>query len=737
MKRTLAALVIGLLAAMVVIGLYLAGMPFLELMELKSRDALFRLRPAISMQASKVVVVAVGERSLDRAGRWPWPRTITARLVEKIMAAGAGSLGLDLGFFEPDNRLALQAVLQLQKAAQAGKPMDLDQLIARHHPDYRLATAIAQHRDKVCLGYFFHTDQREVAHLDRKEIKARIKAIAKFAFPMVRYRTPAALEARLPTAVAPENNLPLLIKASRWGGFFNVLPDYDGVVRRIPLVVRCGDELFPSLALVALARLAGKPLPALTVTAHGLEGVEVGGARIPVDEQGRLAVNFRGGAATVPVVEAVDVMTGKAPPRALQGKAVVLTVSAAGVMDHRPTPVAALLPGGYILAQAMDNILAGDFLVKTNWSSLWDLAACLVLALAGALLLAWLHPVAGGVSVLGLAAAYAAVVYLAFTRGLLISLVHPLVALALAGAAGVLYRYLVLDKDKQFIRRAFGQYLSPAVIERLTKNPEALELGGEKKVLTVVFADIRGFTTISEVLEPEVLASVLNTFMNRLTQEVLDQGGVLDKYMGDAIMAFFGAPMEQPDHAARACRAALGMIAQVEALKPRWEEMKVPSLDLGVGANTGPMVVGNMGSDLRFDYTVIGDSVNLGSRLEGQTKEYGVSIVVSQSTRAACENGFHFRALDLIRVKGKKEPVAIHQLIGPGDQAAPPWLAAAEEAFALYLKRDFSRAAGLYGQVLAVAPQDVTAAMLRQRCLAYAQSPPPPEWDGAMTKKTK
>jgi adenylate cyclase len=737
MKRTLAAVVLGLLAAGVVIALYLTGAPFLELLELKSRDALFRLRPPVSMADSRVVVVAVGERSLDRVGRWPWPRTLTARLVEGIMAQGARAVGLDMGFFEPDNRLALRAVVELQRAAQAGRPLKLEELIAKYHPDYVLAQAIAKHRDKVVLGYFFHTEKREVGHLGAKEARKRVKAIAKFAFPVVRYRSPKAMGVRLPTAIAPENNLPLLVKAARWGGYFNVQPDYDGVVRRIPLVMRCGEELFPSLALVTLARLEGQPLPALTVTAHGLEGIGLAGRRIPVDEQGRLPINFRGGALVTPVVEAVDVLAGKAPPGALKGKAVVLTVSAAGVMDHRPTPLAAQMPGGFILAQAMDNILKGDFLVRTNWSSLWDLAACLLLALAGALLMAWLHPVAGGASALGLAGAYAVVVYASFTRGWLLSLVHPLVALLLAGAGGVLYRYLVLDKDKQFIRRAFGQYLSPSVIERLVKNPKGLELGGEKKELTVLFADIRGFTTISETLEPEVLASVLNTFMNRLTQQVMLQGGVLDKYMGDAIMAFFGAPVEQPDHAARACRAALGMIVEVKGLKPRWEKMGVPFLDLGVGANTGPMVVGNMGSDLRFDYTVIGDSVNLGSRLEGQTKEYGVSIVVSQTTRTACEEDFHFRVLDLIRVKGKSEPVAIHELIGPRDQQAPPWLPWAEEAFARYLERDFADAARLYEKVLAQAPGDRAAALLRERCLTYAQEPPPPDWDGAVTKKSK
>ncbi|MCB2190579.1 MAG: adenylate/guanylate cyclase domain-containing protein [Deltaproteobacteria bacterium] len=737
LKRYLVTLAIGLLAGLLVVGLYLSGMPFLELMELKSRDAIFRLRPPLKMDQSKIMVVAIGERSLDQLGRWPWSRTLIADLVETIMRAGAGVLALDMGFFEPDNRLALSAVLELQKAAQKCRPMDLEEFIGRHHPDYRLALTIARHRERICLGYFFHTDRRQISHLEGKATKERIRAITKFAFPIVRYSSPAALEANLPTAVAPENNLPLLIKASRWGGYFNVLPDYDGVVRRIPMIMRCEEEIFPSLALLTLARLAGKPLPPLTVTTHGLAGIELAGVHIPVDEQGRLPINFRGGSDVVPVLEAADVINGRAPPDSLKGKAVLLVVSAAGVMDHWPTPIATLMPGGFIQAQAMDNILRGDYLVKTNFSSLWDLIACLFLALAAAVLLAWLHPVAGATSALGLAATYTAMVYVAFTRGLLLSLVHPLVALSLAGVAGLLYRYFVLEKDKQFIRRAFGQYLSPAIIEELTKNPEGLELGGEKKELTVLFADIRNFTNISEVIEPEVLASVLNTFMNRLTQEVLAQGGVLDKYIGDAIMAFFGAPVEQPDHPARACRAALGMVLQAEGLKFHWEKMGVPPLDLGVGINTGIMVVGNMGSDLRFDYTVIGDSVNLGSRLESQTKDYGVSIVVSQSTRLSCDEEFHFRVLDLIRVKGKNDPVLIHQLIGPADQPAPPWLDAAEEAFALYLDRDFIGASKFYDRVLALNPGDYAAELLGERCLGYLEQPPPSDWDGTLSKESK
>lgn len=737
MKKVLIIVLIGLVCGGLVLGLYLRGVPFLELMELKARDAMFKARGPLSMRGSPVAVVAVGERSLDAVGRWPWPREKTARLLQAVLDQGVKSLGLDLGFFEPDNRVALQALLAMDKAAQAGKPLKLEQVLGRFHPDFVLAQVVAAHRERVVLGYFFHTERRQVEHLDEKEARRRVKAVAKFAYPVVRFTSPAAMEAPFPLGLAPENNVPILIKAARWGGYFNVLPDYDGVVRRIPLVIKCAQDYFPSLAVVTLSRFLGQPLPALKIYPYGLESVRLGPLTLPVDERGRFRINFRGGSAVLPVVEAVDVLTGQAPPGALQGKAVVISVTAAGVMDHRPTPLAAQMPGGYILAQAMDNMLAGDYLNKTNWTSLLDLAAIMALALCAALLLSLLHPVPGGLAALGLAGGYIWLVFELFKRGWLLSVVHPLLALGLAGAAGVVFRYLVLEKDKKYIRRAFQYYLSPSVIHELLKNPGRLELGGVKAELSVLFADVRGFTTISEKLEPDVLASVLNMFMDRMSQAVLDNEGVLDKYMGDAVMAFFGAPVEQPDHAARACRTGLAMMSQVEALEPEWERLGVPPLSLGVGANTGPMVVGNMGSSLRFDYTVIGDNVNIASRLEGQTKEYGVGMVVSQSTRDAAADWFHFRKLDLIRVKGKTRPVAIYEVVSENHSPAPEWVALAEEAFEAYLARDFRGALALYAQILARKPRDQASLILQARCQQYLREPPPDDWDGAETKQSK
>ncbi len=737
MKKALLIALIGLVAGAVVVGLYLRGVPFLEHMELKARDTMFKARGDLSMTGSKVAVVAVGERSLDVVGRWPWPREKTARVIEQVLAAGVKSLGLDVGFFEPDNRVALQALLTMQKAAEAGRPLKLEQVISRFHPDFVLAQTVHKNRDRVVLGYFFHTEKYQVEHLDKKEAKRRVKAVAKFAYPVVRFTSPAAMEAPFPEGHAPENNVPILVKTARWGGYFNVLPDYDGVVRRLPLVIECRGDYFPSLAIVTLSRYFNQRLPALKIHPFGLESIKLGPIDLPVDEQGRFLINFRGGSAMVPVVEASDLLTKKAPKGVLKDKAVLLTVTAAGVMDHRPMPLSAQTPGGYIMAQAMDNMLKGDFLQKTNMTRLWDLAAMVVMALLAALLLSLLHPLPGGFAALGLAGAYTWVGYEAFSQGWLLSVIHPLVAIGLAGAAAVVYRYLSVEKDKKYIKKAFQFYLSPSVIAELLKTPGGLELGGEKRDLTVLFADVRGFTTISEKLEPDVLASVLNMFMDRMSQAVLDNEGVVDKYMGDAIMAFFGAPIDQPDHAVRACRSGLAMVAQVKALQPEWERLQVPPMTLGVGANTGPMVVGNMGSSQRFDYTVIGDNVNVGSRLEGQTKEYGVDMVVSQSTMEACADDFHFRKLDLIRVKGKTLPVGIYEVVAEADSPAPEWVGLANQAFAAYLDRDFAGAVALYERILEIKPGDKTSQMLLDRCQGYIAEPPGPDWDGAVTKKTK
>jgi len=736
-KRLGIPLLIGLASAALVLALFAVGTTFLALMELKATDAMFRARGPIPAKSGKVAVVAVDERSLDQLGRWPWPRGLTARLIRAIVALGPRSLGLDMGFFEPDNRLPVKAVVEVARAAEAGRKVDLRGVLTRYHPDVLLARAVAQARDKLVLGYFFHIGSRQVAYLDRKEVKKRRALIAKFAFPAVRYTSPQAMERRLITAYLPEGNQPIINAAARWGGYFNVLPDLDGVVRRLPLVLQCGESFYPSLALVTLARFLGVRLPVLTIHPYGLEGLRLGEIDIPVDYLGRMRINYRGRAAAIPTVSAADVLSGRTPGKALAGKAVILSVTAAGLFDHSPTPFDRQLPGCYIHAQAMDNILAGDFLVTTDWTRLVDYLGILVLGLGGALLMGLFKPLPGaGLTALA-GAGYVYGVYRLFLAGYLLGVIHPVMALVLAAAGVTIYRYLFEEREKRYVKKAFQYYLSPQVIEEVMKDPQALKLGGSKRELTVLFADIRGFTTLSEKLDPEVLAQVLNLFLDRMTRRILEQEGTLDKYIGDAIMAIFGAPAHHPDHALRACRAALALVRETRELEAEWERRGTPNLALGVGLNSGPMVVGNMGSSLRFDYTVIGDNVNLASRLEGQTRTYGVDVVVSQATRDLAAEQFHFRPLDVIRVKGRHEPVTIYELMGEADHPAPAAVELSTRGLELYLSRRFPEALECFQRILAEQPQDTPARILAERCRQLIAHPPGEDWDGVETKTSK
>jgi len=737
LKKIVIPLLIGLALACLVLGAYLYGFSFLETIELKAQDTLFKVRGPIPMGSGKVVVVTVDERSLDEEGRWPWPRHKVAALIQAVSDAGAKTIGLDIGFFEPDDRFQAEAVMEILTSARAGNIPSEEDILYSYHPDVVLAQTIASLPADVVLGYFFHMNKSDVAHVTKAEVKARRKAINKFASPAVRFRSEAAMDRPLVKAYAPENNQPILIQAARAGGFFNLPPDTDGVLRKVPHVIECSSRHFLSLTLTTLTRFLGVQKPVIDIHDFGMETIKLGSRDIPVDEKGRMWINFRGGPGAVDIYEASDVLAGRIEPGALAGKAVIIGVSAIGIQDVRTTPFATVHPGVEVQAQVVDNILTGDFLIRPGWAALFDMAAILALALIAALLIALTTPVIGGVLAVVAGAAYLWLVYYFFLDGWLLRAVHPILALAASGVAIIAYRYLTEEREKKWVRNAFQHYLNPSVIATVLKDPSNLSLSGEKKELTVLFSDIRGFTTISEGLEPEVLSRALNTYLDKMTAIVFAHDGVLDKYIGDAVMAIWGAPMPQADHSKRACRAALDMMREVHALEAVWDEMGVPHFVIGIGINTGPMVVGNLGSHLRFDYTVIGDNVNLGSRLEGQTKAYGVDIIVSESVKKASEDEFDFRVLDLIRVKGKTEPVAIYQLVGQKDEKQAQFCRLAEEAFGSFMARDFEGADGLLEQMLEFREEDVPALILQARCREYQAQPPPDDWDGVETKKEK
>lgn len=727
------------LAVFIMAGVvYMAGLPFLELMQLKVEDALFLARGPLKDQSGKVVVVSIGERSLDEQGRWPWSRGKMARLIDKIKNQGAACIGLDMGFFEPEQAIPLEAVVQMAQDAAQGKPIDLEKILMENHPDLVLAQAMARPPCDVVLGFFFHTDKRDVAYLSDEEVSERRARIAKYAFKQVAYQSEAAMDhAPVFSCYVPENNQPVMEAATNFAGYYNVRPDVDGSVRRLALAARCGDLYYPSLSLGMLARLQGLPLPRIYVSEYGLDEIRLGDVTIPVDQEGMLRVRYLGGVAAMPDVEATDILEGRELPHDFKGKAVLINVSAMGVHDRLPTPFNRQLPGAMIHAQTMDNILSGNFLVRTPMMTFWDLGAMLALCLLGAWLMSLGRPwLAAGLTVLlWFGALYAG--YRLFIAGYLVNLIFPLGALFLTAVAVTAYRYLVEAREKRQVRKTFQHYLSPAVIEQIMDNPDQLKLGGERKELSVLFVDIRGFTTLAEGMDPVDLASLLNAFTDGMTEVILEHGGLVDKYIGDSVMAVFGAPVDQPDHALRACRAALAMVAKVAELNRELPQAQGRNLAVGVGVNSGPMVVGNMGSRLRFDYTVIGDNVNLASRLEGQTREYGVEIIVSKTTREMCGDDLQFRILDLIRVKGKNEPVAIYELVAEARADVPVCAGQYAQAFSRYQDRNFGDALSILQGLEQDGHSDTACRLLADRCRAYSQTPPPDDWDGVETKSTK
>lgn len=710
LKKYFASLALGLLASGVIFALAIYGTPFLHLMELKAVDALFMARGPISMQDSRVAVVSIGERTLDRQGRWPWPRTKVAVLVQAVADYQAQAIGLDLGFFEPDNRFSYEAINAVIKAARQGKPLSNEHIVTNFHPDVVLATTLNRLHGRIVMGYYFHMTEDKVTHLSMQEIKKRRQSLDRFAYPAVRFHGRKALSTPMITAIAPETIQAILLDAAKAAGYFDVLPDSDGVIRRLPLVIKCGSRYFPPLGVRTLAAYLQTSLPVLDIYETGLAFIKLGPRRIPVDSKGRMWINLRGGSGAVKIYEATDLMEKKLRPGILKGKAVLVGASAMGLFDVKSTVYSPVQPGVEVQAQVMDNILKGDFLAKPSWAGVFGLCAIMGMGLCGTLFMGVMRPLWGGVASLILAIIYILVAYNIFILGYVINVIYPVLALLAAGACVGLYRNLTEEKEKRWLRHTFGFYLDQAVIDRLASDPSQLNMAGEKKELSVLFSDIRGFTSISEKMEPERLAQQLGIYLERMTYEVFEYEGVLDKFIGDAVMAFYGAPIDQPDHAIRACKTALAMVQATHDLDQVWKDKNLPILRSGVGINTGPMIVGNLGSPLRMDYTVIGDSVNLASRLEGLTRPLGVDIIVGHTTRDQCVNEFYFRPLAMVRVKGKEELVEAYQLIGPRRGFdPPPVLEKSEKAFDLLREGDLKGCLKLNQEILERYPHDQPA----------------------------
>ncbi len=635
---------------------------------------------------TRYVIVAIDNKSLAELGRWTaWDRTLYARLIDTLKAANAREIVFDVGFFEPAPG------------------------------DEELARAIRDARDVVQPLVGMPEDQG------------------------------GAGLTRLRTAGMPRAEL---LPGTALMGAANVIADGDGSVRTIPLAFDVDGQKVPSLSLAGVA-VALRQDQSLQLN-QSPPVFRFAGRDIPVTERVGMRVNYVGppsfpeGPQTFKTVSIVDAIEGRVDPATFDDKRIFVgLLGAQGFADDYWTPVSTTqtgkMAGVEIHVNAAATLEKAAFITPENPRV--TIAIVLLFAVITGFASARFGIVKGLGVVIGLALLYLAIAGQMFDRGQLVNLVYPLLALALPYAGTATYYVVFEERHARFLRGAMGRYLSPSVMEEIVLRPELLRLGGEKRDMTVMFSDIRGFTSFAEELDPQELVTLLNEYLTAMTNVIYRHDGVLDKYMGDAIMAFWNGPVSQPDHARRGCLAGLDMLQTLKELHERWSDRGIPPLNMGVGVNTGAMSVGNMGSDTRFDYTVMGDAVNLASRLEGTNKEYATNIVISQMTLDEVKSeGFVVRFLDLVTVKGKAQPVAVYELIGRAGEFGPftpELLDVYERGIYLYRRQRFAEAEAAFQYVLTARGEDGPAAMYLERCAELTAAPPPPDWDGVyvMTHK--
>ncbi|HET9552157.1 MAG TPA: adenylate/guanylate cyclase domain-containing protein, partial [Anaeromyxobacteraceae bacterium] len=471
-------------------------------------------------------------------------------------------------------------------------------------------------------------------------------------------------------------------------------------------------------------------------------GLRVGALEIATDDYGRAPLNYYGSYRDFPSWSATDLLHGRIPREQLRGKIAIVGTTAPGTWDQRVTPFDAIAPGVITHATFVDNVLHGELLERSQWVVLAEVA----MMAAASVVLAWLFARVGSraaaPALLAVTALWVAVAALALRRfNLVLASGLPLVQVFGMFLAATTYRFFSEEREKRKARERFSRFLAPAIVDEVLSQEGSLRLGGEKRELTALFADIRGFTTISERLDPHVLLGVLNQYLTPMTDVIVSgHQGTLDKYMGDAIMAFWGAPRPQPDHALRACRAALAMLAELDRLRAGWAAQGLPDIDIGVGLNSGPMSVGFVGSQDRFyNYTVLGDAVNLASRLEGANKEYGTRILIGEETWRQVRDQVVSRPLDLVRVKGKREPVRIHELLAlaPGPAGLGPFLEAFAWGLAAFQAQRWDEATARFQEADRLRGGDAPSRVYLARCEAMRRAPPGPGWDGVFEMKTK
>lgn len=725
-----------------------------QLARLWTFDTYQRIEPRVYDSALPVRIVDIDDESLAQIGQWPWPRSRIADLVDRLHEAGAAVVVFDVLFAEPDRTSPAHVVANWPEGIEDG---DLRARIATL-PDHDQLLAEAFARGRVVAGFTF-TRSREYAPPPPPKAGVGLGGSPPHPF--------------LPAYSAAISNLPALGASAAGIGNINFEADADGLIRRVPLFTQyvapgttpTYDDpfrlppLYPTLGAEALRVAQGAQGFNIRMSdasgeggvdeSSGIADIRIGQLRVPTSGDGHVWLRYTGHE-PARYLSAWRLWSDAEPIKAedrLEGAIVLVGTSAPGLFDLRATPLNSIIPGVEVHAELVEQILNGSFLTRPDWTLGAELAAFALLGFFLVLLLPTLGVTASAVVCLAAITAGVAAGWFAFsTAGVLIDPVFPALVVLVVYVSSSLITYLQSETQRRQIRTAFGQYLSPALVEQLADQPERLKLGGETREMTLLFCDMRGFTSISEGYrdDPQALTTLINRLLTPLTAEILERDGTIDKYMGDCIMAFWNAPIDDPAHAAHACEAALAMLHALERVNEerRAEDPDAVDIAVGVGLNTGECVVGNMGSDQRFDYSVLGDAVNLASRLEGQSGPYGTPIIVGESTQSEVADDFAFLELDLIAVKGKREAVRIFALMGDArDAVSDEFLALRrehEKMLKAYRARDWDGAQDALNACAEMpGAVEVLYELYAERVFHYSFDPPPEDWKGVHVAEMK
>lgn len=733
--------IISLLMLAAAVFVKSSQMGFIEQLQYKVFDVYQNQFPREYIPAG-VKIIDIDDESLTKLGQWPWPRQVLAELVYRLVTANASVMAFDIVFAEAD-RTSPTSIAELWHAES-----DLTELLFKL-PDHDQMLADAFEQGYAVTGYV----------LTNEQTKRKPATPYGLSYAGMKGANPADYLLGFSGATV---NMPMFEEAAEGNGFFNNTPDPDGIVRRVPLALEMNDNIYFSLAMEALRvaqgassyiiKMAGASGEESYGAESGITQIRNGKFEIPTDANGNFLVHY------TPFEEeryipAWKIMEDDFDPSLVEGNILFFGTSAPGLADLRATPINPSLPGVEVHVQALEQILTGSYLYRPDWMLYAEIVMMVVMGLLLMFVMARSTAVWGAVLMVcfQIGALWFSV-YMFRMEGYLIDPVSPSIVILLLYITESLRRYILSESERKQVRGAFSQYMSPVMVAELAKNPDALTLGGEMKELTVLFADIRGFTTISERFDAQQLTAFINRFLTPMTDVILQHKGTIDKYMGDCIMAFWNAPLDDEKHARNACVSALEMFDALDELNEKRKQRASDEgreylpVGIGIGLNTGDICVGNMGSDQRFDYSVLGDDVNLASRLEGQSKTYGVRVVIGDNTKAQVEDLATIE-LDLIQVKGKTSAVTIHALLGLEELALEDDFKKLEElwnkALNSYRAQQWDEAVNFIGlcetQCEKLEGIDLSGlfALYAERIAAYRVNPPAEDWDGVFEATSK